>query len=342
MSNSKKYHVALSYAGEQIKYVDQVANFLKSHNVRCFYDKAEEINLWGKNILEALQDVFEGRESHFVVIFISQEYVNKAFPRAEIQYALSPAVNQMHEYILPARFDDSSEVPGLPKLVKYISLKDKTPECFAEMVIKKMTAMGLYLGPDTSTGKSEVTIVPKADKSEATLAITIKDERGSPISQANIYLIHSNGTHRSCWSNESGEAIFSFDNISKNYYTIFIAHTCFSACIIENIQCDVDIEVKLQKKNSIGSIIFPNGTGYIPEVNGRLNPILDSNNRTYLYADNISINSNARQPAPFHFGENISLEDCSGKTADISIHRIIQQCIILDYIAHRVRIDADE
>ena len=326
----KKYHVALSYASEQREYVAEVANFLKTFNVRCFYDKDEEISLWGNNILKGLQQVFADGQSYFSVIFISQEYANKAFPMKEFEYALSNEIRQKKEYILPARFDDT-EVPGLSSLMTYIDIKDKTPKEFAVMIIKKITEKGIYLGQRTLAEEIECQTISKKNDSEVTM--TIKDETENLIAGADIYLIHRNGTHRPNKSNGIGEVVFSFD---KNiFYTIFVAHKDFLAGIVDNFQCETDIEVKLKRKNGVGSMIFSSGTGHIPGIQGRLNPILDSIRRTYLYAENISVNNNSPQPTDFQFGGNISLEDSVGNTADIRIHRIIQNCIILDYIAHR-------
>lgn len=335
--SGKRYHVALSYASEQRDYVDQVAKFLKDRNVRCFYDTDEESTLWGKNLAEALEGIFQNRQASYAVIFISQEYVKKKFPRMEFQAALVNAINQEREYILPARFD-STKLPGLSDLVKYIDLKDKLPEDFAEMIIRKMTEEGIYLGHYTPTEASKIQKVPRKQESEVTL--TIKDEPGNPISGAAVYLIHQNGTHRSATSNKSGAATFARDGSTAGFYTIFVAHKDFPAYIIDDFQCDRDCEVNLKRKTGIGSIIFSNGTGSIPGIDkdGMLNPILDQIGRLYLYAQNISINDSLKQqPADFKYGENISLVDCQNQTADICIHRIIQNCVILDYIAHGKR-----
>lgn len=333
--SGKRYHVALSYASEQRDYVAQVAEFLKDRHVRCFYDTDEESTLWGKNLAEALEGIFQNRQASYAVIFISQEYVKKKFPRMEFQAALANAINQEREYILPARFD-STKLPGLSDLVKYIDLKDKLPEDFAEMIIRKMTEEGIYLGHYTPTEASKIQKVPRKQDSEITL--TIKDEPGSPISGAAVYLIHQNGTHRSAKSNKSGEATFVHDGSTSDFYTIFVAHEDFPACIIDDFQCDMDCEVNLKRKTDIGSIIFPNSQGSIPGIDGWLNPKLDSIGRLYLYTDNISINDSPEpQPADFKYGENISLVDCRNQTADICIHRIIQRCVILDYIAHGKR-----
>ena len=45
-----------------------------------------------------------------------------------------------------------------------------------------------------------------------------------------------------------------------------------------------------------GSAIFPEATGSLPGLNGRLNPIRDALDRTYLYATNIAVGRADRSP----------------------------------------------
>ena len=42
-----EFDIALSFAGEDREYVDQVANLLRNAGVKVFYDLFEEANLWG-------------------------------------------------------------------------------------------------------------------------------------------------------------------------------------------------------------------------------------------------------------------------------------------------------
>jgi hypothetical protein len=110
----KKYHVALSFAGEDRAYVERVAKHLDSQGVLVFYDKFEEATLWGKNLYTHLRDVYENK-ALFTVMFISQHYREKLWPRHELESAQARALSSKQEYILPAFFDESIEVPGLLK-----------------------------------------------------------------------------------------------------------------------------------------------------------------------------------------------------------------------------------
>jgi hypothetical protein len=52
-----RWDVALSFAGAQREYVEQVAAALKTSGVRCFYDADEEIGLWGTHLAEELPTI---------------------------------------------------------------------------------------------------------------------------------------------------------------------------------------------------------------------------------------------------------------------------------------------
>ena len=45
-----KYDIALSFAGEDREYVEKVATLLKENGVKVFYDKFEQVDLWGKDV----------------------------------------------------------------------------------------------------------------------------------------------------------------------------------------------------------------------------------------------------------------------------------------------------
>ena len=70
MDETYKYDVALSFAGEDRKYVEEVALFLKKKNIAVFYDYFEEETLWGKNLISYLEEIYT-HKSKYCVIFIN-------------------------------------------------------------------------------------------------------------------------------------------------------------------------------------------------------------------------------------------------------------------------------
>ena len=138
MNENAEYEVALSFAGEQRPYVEEVARFLLSRGIGVFYDEFESVSLWGRNLVEEFQDVYENR-SECVVMFVSKEYVSKAWPNHERRASLSRAIQERQEYVLPVRFDDTS-VPGLPSATKCLLAASHSPAELATMIAEKIGA----------------------------------------------------------------------------------------------------------------------------------------------------------------------------------------------------------
>ena len=130
------YEVALSFAGEQRGYVEGVALALQARGIAVFYDEFEKIAMWGKDLGEELQAVYE-HKTGCVVIFVSKAWVEKAWSRHERRAALSRAVQEPEEYLLPARFDDTP-VPGLPDSVAYLRAKQYSSAELATVIAQKL------------------------------------------------------------------------------------------------------------------------------------------------------------------------------------------------------------
>ena len=50
--------MALSFAGEQRGYVEEVARCLQERSIAVFYDGFEKVALWGQNAAEAFHEAF--------------------------------------------------------------------------------------------------------------------------------------------------------------------------------------------------------------------------------------------------------------------------------------------
>ena len=133
---NRQYQVALSFASEQRDYVEQVAGQLKSRSIDVFYDRFKQVDLWGKSGTEVFHSIF-GNQSDYVVMFISQAYVEKAWPTHERRSALSRMVQEQREFVLPVRFD-ATPCPGLPDDTIYIEAEQYDPQELAVMIAEKV------------------------------------------------------------------------------------------------------------------------------------------------------------------------------------------------------------
>lgn len=131
-----KYDVCLSFAGEDRAYVEEAAQELVSRGIRVFYDKYEEVDLWGKDLYEHLNDIYQN-SAKYCILFISRHYAEKVWTNHERRSAQARALKENSEYILPVRFDDSL-VPGLRDTVGYIDLRAISPKQLADHTIAKL------------------------------------------------------------------------------------------------------------------------------------------------------------------------------------------------------------
>lgn len=139
MDETYKYDVALSFAGEDRKYVEEVALFLKKKNIAVFYDYFEEENLWGKNLISYLEEIYTNK-SKYCVIFISQYYVQKewtCYESAAAMVRLLDSNMKQKEYLLPVKFDET-KVSGVLSTIGFIDGKKKTPDELGNLIIKKL------------------------------------------------------------------------------------------------------------------------------------------------------------------------------------------------------------
>src|ERR1700754_940314 len=116
------FDVALSFAGEDRRFVAAVAERLKiAHpHIRVFYDGDDEtqVELWGKDLPEALDEIYR-KGSRYAVLFVSAHYAAKMWTRLERRSAIARALQEKREYILPAHFDDT-ELPALPPTIQSV------------------------------------------------------------------------------------------------------------------------------------------------------------------------------------------------------------------------------
>jgi hypothetical protein len=130
------YDVALSFAGEQRTYVQKVATALRHRGIRPFYDDYEKATLWGKDLYEHLDWVYQ-KAARYCVLFASEDYARKVWTTHERRSAQARALTSNQEYVLPVRFDDC-EIPGLRPTISYIDGLATRPAKLAKLIAAKL------------------------------------------------------------------------------------------------------------------------------------------------------------------------------------------------------------
>jgi hypothetical protein len=131
-----KYDIAISFAGEDRKYADEIAKCLTENGINVFRDKYEEADMWGKNLYTHLDSVYQD-EAKYCVMLISESYSKKQWTNHERASAQARAFKENEEYILPVRLDDTS-IPGILGTIAYIDGKANTPKQICSLIIKKL------------------------------------------------------------------------------------------------------------------------------------------------------------------------------------------------------------
>jgi len=138
MKNKYKYSIALSFADENREIVDGIAKTLREKGISVFYDHFERHKLWGKRLSQYFQETY-GKETRFVVPFISKEYSIKDWTDFEFTIAHGEAKNRENEFILPVRIDDTPIV-GLPRDMAYLDYNKEGIDGIVENILLKLNS----------------------------------------------------------------------------------------------------------------------------------------------------------------------------------------------------------
>ena len=180
---------------------------------------------------------------------------------------------------------------------------------------------------------SEVRLtIPAAtqDHSPASAVISVRSD-SRPLSGADILALFPNKTWKRANTNDDGEA-------SVELYTSHLPMTVFAAAAGHAARLERDwtpsqgaLTLELRPLPDGGSAVFPEAVGHLPILKGRLNPIRDTSDRTYLYASNIAINQGQPQPVHFAPGEELRLTDADGREALVRILDVVGRSALLEF-----------
>jgi TIR domain len=157
-----EFDVALSFAGENRRVVKKLATMLVQAGADVFYDEYKQATLWGKDLYQHLQDIYQNR-ARYCVVFVSKNYIKKHWAKHELKNAQARAFASHREYILPLRMD-STVLPGLPATVGYLDLKKHDLEEIAVLLLEKLRIPLGDLGEEVARAKWEGDMVALPDR----------------------------------------------------------------------------------------------------------------------------------------------------------------------------------
>lgn len=254
--------------------------------------------------------------------YLSDIYMHKAMQ--------SRAFQESQKYILPARFDDA-HIPGVLPTTGYISLTERSPEKFVEVIHKKLINNGRTV-PSESIRKAlfSTTTVPRFEPQ--TPSVTVISSMGVAVVSAAVVAIADNGTTKSGQTDAHGKVTLTIP--TRRHYQLLVAHADYPAALIPSWDPADGIQVTLVDTENTGSLVC-HSTGYIPGLEGRLNPIFEAEQSAYLYADNIAINGGKKQPVHLKANEAFELEDSNGVIMEVRLIYIQGRTSLLQFIRPR-------
>ena len=161
--------------------------------------------------------------------------------------------------------------------------------------------------------------------------LQVVDGSGKPLPGAEILLVWSDGTHLHNVTGGDGLARLDPFPPTTKAPSVYCAHEGFTHYYRRDYDFSHRLVIMMTTKPNGGSVIFAEGTGYIPGLDGRLNPILDAQGRTYIYAENISVGDGKPQPVDFTTSHPFQVKDSHGHSFEIEVAVIIGRSSLIEY-----------
>lgn len=163
--------------------------------------------------------------------------------------------------------------------------------------------------------ESEVLLsIPAAsqENSAGRVVISVYKNNYTPLSSVQLLLLFPNHTWIQATTDENGFATVELHSThlpmtvfaAKKGYTAFVQH--------EWVPSKGLLTIVMQDFLNGGSIIITNRSGYLPGLNGKLNPFIDDLGKAFLIATNIEVSQGVEQPVRIAFGREIHLRDSNG------------------------------
>lgn len=180
---------------------------------------------------------------------------------------------------------------------------------------------------------SDLVLTIPAAPTEATPATTVIkcSHHGLAVPGVELLVLFPNKTWKQTTTDENGVAQVSLHS-THFPMTVFAAATGYTAHLKhEWLPAQGTLAIEMQSLPEGGAVIFPEATGHLPGLSGRLNPKRDNRDRAYLYASNIAINEGKQQPVHFMLGEDLHLTDADGSELTVRIVEIVGRSALVEY-----------
>lgn len=135
----KEIQLAVSFSGDDRKYVEEVIGHIKKHkpHLSVFYDEDYSATLVGAHLYDYLREMYLN-QSQYVMIFFSESYHKKQWPNLEASAIKDRLVMNLMDtsFLIPILLDSSPNF--LPIQTGYWSREKFSAEQIAEMTVHKL------------------------------------------------------------------------------------------------------------------------------------------------------------------------------------------------------------
>ncbi len=181
-------------------------------------------------------------------------------------------------------------------------------------------------------GAEVMLVIPAAPQDATpTRAVVAVRAEGRPLPGAEVLVLFPNKTWKQAVADENGEARIELYT-TELPMTVFGAAPGHAGCLVrEWLPSSGALALELRVIPRGGSVIFSEASGCVPGLKGRLNPIRDTLERTYLYASKIAIERGRQQPVHFAPGEELLLTDSDGTECLVRVLDVVGRSSLVDY-----------
>lgn len=159
-------------------------------------------------------------------------------------------------------------------------------------------------------------------------AVTV-NALGRPLPGAMVVVHYPNGTWLAEETDTFGRAGFDFH--SELPITVLCAAPGFGGYTKRGWRPPKPLLIDLQDLPGGGSVVFTEQTGHLPGLDGRLNPILDTLDRTYLYTTNVAVDEGKTQPVHYKLGQPLLLTDVNGYRLEARFIEMVGKSALVEY-----------
>jgi hypothetical protein len=159
--------------------------------------------------------------------------------------------------------------------------------------------------------------------------IKVIDGKNKPVVDADLVLINKNVEYEVVVKTNS-KGVATGDPRGGTSFFLMCAHPKYSSYFEKSYNPNQATTIKMKRSRNGGSMVIL-GTGYIPGVQGRINPIHDDLDRYYVYGTDLDLEGGAEQPVPFKLKKKISGRDKRGNEFTFKVVEMVDRRSLIEY-----------